>query len=573
LAVVVLAMALLAPTAATAQVSDDLNLATQRFLPSPHAYDLQTVMTSHVRDNFDFLVGLYLNWEADTMIFEDAAGELDKVLTGRLTSDIVASMSFLRYFSIGLDFPLYLYNMGASPNGAFAPGSGGAIDRGDVEGFSWGDLRLSAKVRFLDAVESMFGIAVAVDVTVPTGKKDAFATDDGVTVTPRLIADLNIEGYKVALNIGYKYRPDYSIRWLDVSPEFFIALGVGIPIIEHNLDILAELETTAKTAAFFSDQNTDYLEGRVGARYISDKGLGVSLMAGAGFLTAYGSPLYRLSASFFYAPRDISRDLDGDGIADDVDKCPTEPEDFDGFQDADGCPDPDNDKDGILDVNDACPNEPEDFDGFQDEDGCPDPDNDGDGILDVDDQCPNDPEDFDGFQDADGCPDPDNDGDGILDVNDQCPNEPEDFDGCQDEDGCPEPGNVCVTETEIKILQAVFFQTNRATIKPESFPILDEVAQVLQQHPEILKIEIQGHTDDRGNDRYNMRLSDARAKSVMAYLAKAGVDKKRLTAKGYGETMPIDTNETEDGRARNRRVVFQILEKAPAGTEIRTIDP
>jgi len=94
----------------------------------------------------------------------------------------------------------------------------------------------------------------------------------------------------------------------------------------------------------------------------------------------------------------------------------------------------------------------------------------------------------------------------------------------------------------------------------------------MQQHPEIVKIEIQGHTDDRGNDRYNMKLSDARAKSVMKYLTKAGVDKKRLSAKGYGETMPIDTNETEDGRARNRRVVFQILEKA-GGTEIRTEVP
>ena len=119
------------------------------------------------------------------------------------------------------------------------------------------------------------------------------------------------------------------------------------------------------------------------------------------------------------------KDSDGDGIPDDQDKCPNAPEDKDGFQDADGCPDPDNDGDGIPDVSDKCPMEPEDKDGFQDADGCPDPDNDGDGIADTADKCPNEPEDKDGFQDEDGCPDPDNDGDGIPDVSDKCPNQPE----------------------------------------------------------------------------------------------------------------------------------------------------
>jgi hypothetical protein len=162
-------------------------------------------------------------------------------------------------------------------------------------------------------------------------------------------------------------------------------------------------------------------------------------------------------------------DRDGDGIADSNDRCPNDPEDFDGFQDEDGCPDPDNDGDGVRDVDDRCPNqpgprgdgcpksvgtdrdgdgiadafdkcpdEPEDKDGFQDADGCPDPDNDMDGIPDAKDQCPNEPEDKDGFQDEDGCPDPDNDKDGIPDVKDKCPNEPETFNGYQDEDGCPD---------------------------------------------------------------------------------------------------------------------------------------
>src|SRR5690606_10591226 len=136
------------------------------------------------------------------------------------------------------------------------------------------------------------------------------------------------------------------------------------------------------------------------------------------------------------APKIVDRD--GDGILDPEDKCPDHPEDKDGFQDEDGCPDPDNDEDGVLDAQDQCPLVPEDRDGFEDEDGCPDSDNDRDGIPDASDQCPMEAEDQDGFEDEDGCPDPDNDKDGIPDVKDLCPNEPETWNGIADNDGCPD---------------------------------------------------------------------------------------------------------------------------------------
>jgi hypothetical protein len=131
-------------------------------------------------------------------------------------------------------------------------------------------------------------------------------------------------------------------------------------------------------------------------------------------------------------------DRDGDGVSNRDDQCVDDPEDFDGFQDDDGCPDPDNDDDGVLDTDDRCPDEPEEKDGFQDDDGCPDPDNDGDGVPDATDMCPNDPEDFDGFEDGDGCPDPDNDGDTVRDATDKCPNDPETVNGFEDDDGCPD---------------------------------------------------------------------------------------------------------------------------------------
>ncbi|MFN2370711.1 MAG: hypothetical protein ABR506_06075 [Candidatus Krumholzibacteriia bacterium] len=134
------------------------------------------------------------------------------------------------------------------------------------------------------------------------------------------------------------------------------------------------------------------------------------------------------------------RDRDGDGVRDRYDRCPGEPEDFDGFQDEDGCPDLDNDQDGIADAQDLCPDEPEDFDGHRDHDGCPDDfiDRDGDGVEDRNDQCPDEPEDLDGYADEDGCPDPDNDLDGIPDELDACPDEAETYNGVEDEDGCPD---------------------------------------------------------------------------------------------------------------------------------------
>jgi OmpA-OmpF porin, OOP family len=258
-------------------------------------------------------------------------------------------------------------------------------------------------------------------------------------------------------------------------------------------------------------------------------------------------------------------DQDGDGILDDIDDCPDQAEDMDGFEDTDGCPEGDNDKDGVDDSVDKCPDVPEDKDGWKDEDGCPedDDDKDGDGILDSADKCPDQPEDKDGWKDEDGCPedDDDKDGDGILGSADKCPNEA----GVAERNGCPFR-RVEITLKAIVINEKVFFDLNKATIKPESFGLLDEVAQVFKDAPQIKRVEIQGHTDTAGPDAKNMKLSDARAKSVMDYLISKGVAADRLVAKGYGESMPLvatekGKKETPEAAEQNRRVEFIILEQ------------
>lgn len=255
------------------------------------------------------------------------------------------------------------------------------------------------------------------------------------------------------------------------------------------------------------------------------------------------------------------KDQDGDGLLDEEDQCPKEPEDFDGYKDKDGCPDPDNDGDQIADESDACPDVPEDKDGFEDNDGCPEFDNDGDGIADLNDQCKNKAEDFDGFQDDDGCPDIDNDEDQIVDVLDQCPEQAEDYDNDQDSDGCPEERKLLKFEgDQIKLNEQVFFKFNKATIMPVSYPLLDEVADVLRTNPTI-HIRIEGHTDSKGNNSYNKKLSDKRAASVLQYLTDKGIEPYRLESIGYGEERPIEDNSTEAGRAANRRVEIHITKR------------
>lgn len=250
-------------------------------------------------------------------------------------------------------------------------------------------------------------------------------------------------------------------------------------------------------------------------------------------------------------------DTDKDGFADPVDACPT----VAGIASTDpkknGCPD--SDKDGIVDAEDACPQEAGVASDDPKKNGCPPPnDKDADGVPDEVDACV----DIPGMKTDDpktnGCP-PDTDGDGFRDDLDACPREKGVDDADPSKRGCPKL--VRFTDKEIVILEQVQFDTGRATIRRASDTLLDSVAQVLKEHPEVLKLEVQGHTDNRGGKGLNQRLSEDRAKSVRDALVKRGVDTSRLVARGYGMDKPIADNNTDPGRQQNRRVQFIVLEK------------
>lgn len=270
---------------------------------------------------------------------------------------------------------------------------------------------------------------------------------------------------------------------------------------------------------------------------------------------------FGLGASFEFlgqvAPRAPS-DADRDGIFDERDRCPKEPEDRDGFEDDDGCPELDNDGDEVFDSGDACPFEPEDRDDFEDLDGCPELDNDEDGVPDEVDRCPSEPEDRDDFQEDDGCPEPDNDGDHILDGKDLCPNEPETYNGFSDNDGCPDEQHVRVVGDKIELDQKIHFWSDSAKIRGMSYPVLNKLAEFLAKHPEYTHISIEGHADERGPAELNRKLSAARAESVMKFLVEKGIPESRISFVGHGSSRPLVDGTGEYAWFMNRRVEFVV---------------
>lgn len=246
-------------------------------------------------------------------------------------------------------------------------------------------------------------------------------------------------------------------------------------------------------------------------------------------------------------------DRDADGVADDRDRCPEVAEDLDGWQDADGCPDDDNDGDGIADALDTCPTRAEDVDGWLDEDGCPEP-----GRPPI--PAPR----------ADG----DRDRDGMSDAVDRCPEEQETVNGYADDDGCPDREQVRVVGDRIVLDRRIHFRVDQADILPESWKLLEEIAMLLADHEEYELIHVTGHADDTGTEDYNLRLSQARAESVVMMLVHYGIDPARLTVDARGETQPRAEGTTHEARRENRRVELEILRRAaPARSDLAPLAP
>jgi len=486
-------------------------------------------------------------------------------------------------------------------------------------------LALHGKLR-ITRIQDGLGLALTAQAGIPVSDSPRdLGGDPGVWFWPQLVVEKQfgfLRRFKIGLNGGYRGHtgknsvfendttgvPQLKEGVLEYGNLATYGLGISWRAVDA-LDLVGETYGSYLIGTGSDQKQLLSQEAVGGIKLFVEKNSYLMMGAGTRLTTGFQAADARLILGFVFEPS--IGDRDGDGYKDDQDACPDNPEDFDDFEDGDGCPEPDNDKDRILDVDDRCPNVPEDKDGdedddgcpesklagdrdgdgiadnidrcpdqaedrdgFEDKDGCPDPDNDKDGILDVDDQCPNDPEDKDGFEDEDGCPDPDNDKDRILDAEDRCPNDPETYNGTDDKDGCPDKGLVVVEGNDIMILQKVQFQTGSAKILPASDPILDAVAATLKGHPEFLVVEIAGHADERSSDEANLKLTQARAASVVQAVVGRGVALSRLVSQGYGEYCPIDDRSQPDAWEKNRRVEFKIVKtedgmsSAPRGCDI-----
>jgi OmpA-OmpF porin, OOP family len=573
---IVAAVASIAPASAQPAGDIDLNV----FRPAMDSRGYLTINASQVLGHNEVSFGLgALDWGYKMLSFESGTNtySIDNVVAATLVAAYGLKFGPVE-LELGASAPLLIMNGDRGPD-LTNPTNVNDVQRFKLDGQGLGNIGLHLKTRFLKSNRGpKIGLGVIGSIYLPTvSSKQRFLGD--AKAMPQIMGILDKEfgrrkRFRLAINGGFRMRESASFtdngdngspptgQTIKVGSEIPFGVGAAYAVLPQKVDLVAEVFG----AMPLDSENYLPLEAIGGAKLYLARNSFLSLGAGRGLSPAKGAnPDFRAFIGIVFEPN--IGDRDGDGIKDDVDACPDAAEDIDGFEDEDGCPDPDNDRDGILDEDDQCPDTPEDMDGYQDEDGCPEgdkDDRDGDGIRDNVDKCPDEKEDFDKFEDEDGCPDPDNDQDGILDVDDLCPDDPEDKDGFQDADGCPDPDNDRdrILDPDDKCPDMVYFEYNKDVIKSESFPILNALAKTLEGNPAILLVEIQGHTDERGNDAYNLELSDRRAKAVQTYLVDKGIDAKRLTAQGYGETQPLIRERNERAYSKNRRVAFLILKRA-----------
>jgi outer membrane protein OmpA-like peptidoglycan-associated protein len=546
------------------------NLNIEHYVPAP--LGLSTADTSKSQRWGEYSVGLFVHYARNPLVLFADRLQVGEVVGHRISTDFVGTLGLLKWLEAGVALPVTYWQTG-DPD----------LPTGDISGGGFRDIRAQLKATLATQDRTgLLGIALVPALSIPIGDDTRFLGDGNFVFSPHVVIDRSLDvlfGLRASLTGGVRIRPRTEIGNIEIDDEIFYRLGVGVGLPnlwDKHPEVIAEVAGTTRLNDPFNDVEQNALQGTLAMRATFDLEPGHRILGIAGVniggTRGYGSPDAQIFLGAVYQ-RYLS-DRDRDGIVDDEDSCPDNPEDFDDFEDEDGCPEPDNDKDGLPDVSDRCPDEPEDLDHFEDLDGCPEPDNDRDGLMDKVDKCPNEPEDIDGFEDSDGCPDPDNDRDGIPDDKDKCPDGREVINGVDDEDGCPDDGDthVEVTSEKVTIDTKIMFDFDSARIRPESFNILNQVALTLQANMQLKKIRVEGHTDERGSDVYNLNLSQKRAESVMAYLVGRGVKEERIEAVGYGETKPVVDGHDEEAWSKNRRVEFTILEQEGVESTGRTLE-
>jgi len=572
----------------------DLNA--QAFRPSIDSRSTLWTDDAYLAPGGSATLRLAANWAHNPLVVRWSDGSTTSLVRDSVNLDLLAGVTVWR-IRAGLDLPLYLMSTTDITGG----------------GAGLGDLAVDVRGSILSEEEhAPIGLAVNGRMTLPTATVDAALGNPGMGGELGLVASKSLGDLLLAANLGTRFVPETQLVNVEVDDQLFYRLGGGYALTEGagvSLDVAGHLNYNQP----FGNPAANPIEGLLGGWYRVADSLVLRGGVGRGFTRGISSPDVRVVAMLGWEPKH-ELDTDNDGLVDSVDTCPQQPEDKDGWEDKDGCPD----ISALITVRvvdeagELVPGATSSVTGPQTFDGGNNPSGElhpgaykarasADGWL----------ADAADFEVAEGVaqtvtvalkPAPsllqvkviDPDGklmDATFTVGDGDPIATE---GGLGELTCSagnfgivvraegfavinrkvsidagetklvevqmRPTQVELTVEKIEIKGEVYFDTAKAIIKSESFPLLDEVAQVLLDHPEVLSLRIEGHTDSRGEAAYNLQLSKDRAASVLAYLQDKGVAAERLESEGYGETKPLDKRENATAWEKNRRVDFFVAE-------------
>ena len=520
---------------ATPAAAQNGGFAIDRFEPSERGSEWFALDSLDLRGHARPALGLVADYGYKPLVIYDGNGkELRPLVTHQLFLHLGGSLVLWDRLRLAANLPL-------SP---VVRGDGGLVGTQQYavhQGAALGDLRLSADLRLFGKYRGPITGAIGASVWLPTGTRSAYSGDGKVRAAPHAALAGELGAFNYAVRAGFNYRSrSGTFSGADLGSEVIFGAAAGIRGAGGKLLIGPEIYgSTVVQGGLFRRRGTP-LEGLFGVHYLIANAIRIGGGAGAGFTQGFGSPEVRAVASIEWVPQipEPPGDRDHDHILDRDDACPDEPGIASPDPKKNGCPLRDRDKDGIFDDDDACPDEAGVHSDDPTKNGCPVRDRDGDGILDDEDACP----------DIAG---PKND-------------DPE-------KNGCP-PARI--ERGQIRILEQVQFKTGSAEILAVSDGILTAVLEIFQGHPEVSKVSVEGHTDNVGGAKYNKGLSEQRVLSVLSWLTSHGVEPIRLTSAGFGLDRPIASNDTAEGRQKNRRVEFHIREVdgKPVDADGRPID-
>ena len=578
-----LLLSLLAVTAAAQTPVPGFEL--ERLRLNPGAAHGLLLDTADLLPKFGYRVALSAQYEHAPLIVVLGTQRVTALVAARWTAHVSGAFSPTDWLELGAQLPVVLAQPGdpTPPFGIAKVATGASVGTGYLQARA-----AMLQQRRDDAVDLSLGLVLG----LPFGTVSSLTSEQSPTLVPTV---------SVGRGLNRFLRAGGSVSVL-VRPARTVASG-GNSVLGSYFSVGAGLATLGDgwrgelSGRFDVPFTNSPLSGElsVGVRYPLFHRFEVYALGGPGFGSQPGVPAFRVMLGVALrpfmepaaAPKEMPRcvpgqahvaaqcpqlDFDGDGVANRDDACP---EDM-GVAGKRGCPERDTDGDGVLDGEDACPA----VAGLAALGGCLPPDRDGDGVPDARDACPevSSPKSLRGCTDVDGdgldaledacpavagvaelkgCPDQDTDGDGIVDRLDACLGSK----GVRNNQGCPEGEKllVVITRDRLLIRDKVYFASGKSVVLPQSFTLLQQIARILKEHPEVEQVSIEGHTDDRGKRDINLRLSEARAEAVRKFLLGVGVGADRMTAKGLGPDVPVESNQTARGREANRRVDFVIV--------------